>query len=106
VESWSFTQLLHQALDLGVAQLHLGLALELGLGNLDADDPNQAFADIIARRQNFTLGMLLGNVVVYGAGEGGLEAGEVGAALASVDIVGKTENASIVGFGPAQAIST
>ena len=37
------------ALDLGVAQLGLGLALELRIGHLDADDRRQAFADVVAR---------------------------------------------------------
>ena len=36
------------ALDLGVAELGLGLALELGLGQLDADDGREALADVVA----------------------------------------------------------
>ena len=36
------------ALDLGVAELGLGLALELRLGELDADHRGQALADVIA----------------------------------------------------------
>ena len=36
------------ALDLGVAELGLGLALELRLGQLDADDGGQALADVVA----------------------------------------------------------
>ena len=36
------------ALDLGVAELGLGLALELRLGQLDADDRGQALADVVA----------------------------------------------------------
>ena len=36
------------ALDLGVAELGLGLALELGIGQLDADDRGQALAHVIA----------------------------------------------------------
>jgi hypothetical protein len=42
--------LLHQSLDFGVAQLHLGLTLELGLGYLDADNADHALADIITGR--------------------------------------------------------
>ena len=38
------------ALDLGVAQLGLGLALELRIGQLDADDRRQALADVVARQ--------------------------------------------------------
>ena len=36
------------ALDLGVAQLGLGLALELRVGQLDADDGRQALAHVVA----------------------------------------------------------
>ena len=36
------------ARDLGVAELGLGLALELRLGELDADDRGQALADVVA----------------------------------------------------------
>ena len=39
---------LDDALDLGVAELGLGLAFELRLRNLDADDRGQAFADVVA----------------------------------------------------------
>ena len=38
------------ALDLGVAELGLGLALELRVGQLDADDRGQALADVVARQ--------------------------------------------------------
>ena len=38
------------ALDLGVAELGLRLALELRLGELDADDGGQALADVVAGR--------------------------------------------------------
>ena len=36
------------ALDLGVAELGLRLALELRIGQLDADDRGQALADVVA----------------------------------------------------------
>ena len=39
---------LHEALGLGVAELGLGLALELRLGQLDRDDRGQALADVVA----------------------------------------------------------
>jgi hypothetical protein len=38
------------ALDLGVAELRLRLALELRIGELDADDRGQALADVVARQ--------------------------------------------------------
>ena len=39
---------LDDALDLGVAELGLGLPLELRLRDLDADDGGQPFADVVA----------------------------------------------------------
>ena len=39
---------LHEALGLGVAELGLGLALELRLAELDRDDRGQALADVVA----------------------------------------------------------
>ena len=44
----SATARLDLARDLGVAELGLRLALELGLGELDADDRRQALADVLA----------------------------------------------------------
>ena len=38
----------HQGADLAVAQLGLGLALELGLGQLDGDDAGQALPAVLA----------------------------------------------------------
>ena len=38
------------ALDVGVAELGLGLAFELRLGQLDADDRRQALPDVLARQ--------------------------------------------------------
>ena len=40
--------LLHEGLRLGVAELGLGLALELRVGELDADDRDQALTDVVA----------------------------------------------------------
>ena len=79
------------ALDLGVAQLGLGLALELGIGHLDADDRGQALADIVARQ--VVLGVLddplAARPVVEAARQGRAEARDVGAAVDRVDIVSK-----------------
>ena len=43
--------LLDDRLHLRVTQLHLGLALELGLGDLDADDGRDALAEVVAARR-------------------------------------------------------
>ncbi len=39
---------LHQALDVAVAELGLGLALELGVGELHAHDGGEALPDVFA----------------------------------------------------------
>ena len=46
--SWSLHDPLDEALGLGVAELGLGLALELRLAELDRDDRGQALADVVA----------------------------------------------------------
>ena len=43
-------ELLDGRLDLGVAQPHLGLALELRLGDLDADNRRQTPTEVVAGR--------------------------------------------------------
>ena len=67
------------ALDLGVAELGLGLALELRVDELDADDRRQAFAHVVAGEVG--VGVLedagAAGVVVERAGQGGAEAGQV-----------------------------
>ena len=82
---------LHEALGLGVAELGLGLALELRLAELDRDDRGQALADVVAGDPVLALldqAPLLAPVVDQG-GERGAEALLVGAALVGVDGVGE-----------------
>ena len=86
-------QLLHRGLDLGVAQLALGLPLELRLLHAHADDGREALAHVLAgevgRVRVDELGLL--RVVVDGAGEPCPEALEVLAAVDRVDAVGEGE---------------
>src|SRR3990172_3052879 len=84
---------LDHPLELGVAQASLGLALELGLRDLDADDGDEPLADVFAAEVGVGVleYLLLAGVVVEDAGEGGAEAGEVGAAVDRVDAVGEGE---------------
>ena len=86
------------ALDLGVAQLGLGLALELRVGQLDADDRRQALADVVAREVGVVVleDRVLARVVVERARQRGAEAGDVGAAVDRVDVVGEGEDALAV----------
>ena len=71
------------ALDLGVAELGLGLALELRIGQLDADDRGQAFADVVAGQVAVGVAQDAGPArpVVERARQRGAEAGDVGAAV-------------------------
>src|SRR6476620_6496233 len=79
---------LHRAGDLGVAELALGLSLELRLGELHRDDRGQSFTDVFARERLVVLqeAVLLA-VVVDRAGQRRLEAGKMRAAIARVDVV-------------------
>ena len=82
---------LDEALGLGVAELGLGLALELRLAELDRDDRGEALADVVARDPVLALldqAPLLAPVVDQG-GQRGAEALLVGAALVGVDGVGE-----------------
>src|SRR6185503_2648150 len=95
---------LDDALHLGVAELRLGLPLELRVGNLDADDRGQAFANVLARDAFF---QILGEIVLRGvgvdrAGERRLEAGEMRAAFVRVDVVGEGVNRLGVAVVPLQ----
>ena len=83
---------LDDALDLGVAELRLGLPLELRARNLDADDGGEPLADVVAadrRVLQVLREVVLGRVGVDGARQRGAEPGEVRAALVGVDVVGE-----------------
>ena len=75
-----------------VAELGLGLALELRLGHLDGDDGCQALAEVVAVELYLGLLELVEELVVLGiflerARQGRAEAGEVRSTLYRVDIV-------------------
>ena len=82
------------ALDLGVAELGLRLALELGLDELDRDDGGEALADVVAGQVGVALLEDAGppGPVVERARERGPEARDVGAAVDRVDVVGEGED--------------
>ena len=83
----------HQRADLAVAQLGLGLALELGLGEFYRDDAGEALPAVVAGHLVVVFqqaGLLA--VGVEHIGEGPLEALLVHAALGGVDVVGKGDD--------------
>ena len=93
---------LHEALGLGVAELGLGLALELRLAELDRDDRGQALAHVVAGDP--VLGLLdevpLLAPVVDQRGQRRAEALLVGAALVGVDGVREGVHGLGVADGP------
>ena len=96
---------LDDALDLGVAQLRLGLPLELRLRNLDADDAGQPFADVVAADAGVL--QVLRQVALCRVGvdrprQRRAEAGEVRAAFVRVDVVGEREHQLGVAVVPLQ----
>src|SRR4030095_3008774 len=81
-----------------VAELGLGLALELGLRQPDRDHCRQSFADVVAADpalEGFEEAVGL-RVVRQGAGQRRPEAREMRAALAGVDVVRERENAFLI----------
>jgi hypothetical protein len=87
------------ALDLAVAQLGLGLPLELRLLDLDREtqvSPSRTSSPESASSPPFLKRPALAGVVVDGAGQRGLEAGEVRAALVGVDVVDEGERVLVV----------
>ena len=80
---------LHLSLDLRVAQAGLRLALELRLGQLDADHRHQPFSYILAREVGVAVfeDLLFASLFVQDASQGGAEAGEVAATVDGVDAI-------------------
>src|SRR5262249_4366839 len=90
--------LLHEALDVGVAQLGLGLPFELGFGQPDGDDGGEAFSDVVAGQtalESLEESLRLG-VAGKSARAGRPEATEVGSPLARVDVVGEREDRFLI----------
>ena len=85
---------LHDALHLGIAQLGLGLALELRVGQLHGDDGGQAFADVVSGEVRLFLreSSRAACPIVERAREGSAEARHVRAPVDRVDVVGEGEH--------------
>ena len=85
--------LLYGTVHLAVAQLGLGLTLELGLGHLDGDDGRQAFAEVVLSHLDLGFLNLLAQLVVFiriflqRTSQGDTETSQVGTTLDGVDIV-------------------
>ena len=92
---------LDQRAHVAVAELGLGLALELGFLQLDRDNRGQALAAVVARKRLivFLDEVILAAVVVEHAGERGLESGFMGAALGGIDVVRKRDEGFRVRVG-------
>ena len=93
---------LDEALDLGVAELGLGLALELRLAELDRDDGGEALAHVVAGEVLVLVleQVLLAGEVVDQLGQRRPEPLLVGAALVGVDRVGVGVDRLAVGGRP------
>ena len=92
---------IHQGTHLAVAQLVLGLALELGVGELDGDDRGHPLPAVLPGEALPLLqqaGLL--SIGVDHPGEGGLEARFVHAASGGVDVVGKGIDDLIIAVVP------
>jgi hypothetical protein len=88
----------NEGADLGIAQLCLGLAFKFGFLQLDRDDADQTLAHVCAG-QILVLVLqqaVAAAVIVEHAGQAGLEALFVGAAVRGVDVVGKAQKQLVV----------
>ena len=92
---------LHGAPGLGVAQLRLGLPLELGFPQLDADHGGQPLPHVLAGQVGLGLGDEAGlpGVFVQRPGEGGAEPRQVGPALVGIDAVGVAHQVLALALG-------
>ncbi len=82
---------IHGSTGFAVAQLLLGLALELGLADLNADDGSQTLADIIAVQTGLAVlqELIFPRVIIKGLGQRVFETGQVGSTLRSIDVITK-----------------
>src|SRR6266571_6157557 len=83
--------------DLGVSELHLGLSLELRLGDLETENRRQSLASVVALEALALLQVLVVlRVLDEGPRKPGLESDEMGPALDRVDVVDEREDGLIV----------
>ena len=93
---------IHQRANFAVAQLGLGLALELGLHQLDGHDGGQALAHVVAGQVGVVRLEHVGppGVVIDDPRQGVAETRQVGTALGGVDVVGEGEHALVEAVVP------
>ncbi len=93
---------LDEALHARITELGFGLTLELGIGELGRDDGGQPLAHVLAGEVVVLLLelALVAGVLVQRAGQRGAKAGEMGAAVNGVDVVGVGEHRLLVGAVP------
>src|SRR3989304_1040718 len=93
----------HDALDLGVPELHLRLALKLRLREAHGENRREPLAHVLALQPLPVLQpLVLLRVRVHRAGERGLEPDQVGAALHGVNVVHEREHGLRVPIVPLQ----
>src|SRR5208282_1464502 len=94
----------NDSFDFGVAELGLGLAFELRLGNFYADDRGETLTRVVALEPHFFIfeEAVLGRVVVDRPGQRRLESRQMRPALGGVNVVGVGENHLVDRVGPLQ----
>ncbi len=89
--------LIYQSADIGIAELGLGLALELGIGELDGDDGGDALPAVLAGNLVIALDdAILNAVIIQHTGKGRLEARFVHTAFGGINLVGEAEDEFVV----------
>ena len=88
----------HDPVDLGVDELHLGLRFEARIGQLDAEHADQPFAHIVAGNRRVLLfeKVVRLRVLVDGLRQRGAEAGQMRAAVRIRNRIGKRQNLVVV----------
>ncbi len=88
----------HDSVDLGIHELHLGLRFETRIRQLDAQDANQTFANIVAGNCGILVlqEAVRLRVLVDGLGERGAETGQVRSAIRIWNRIGERKNLIVV----------
>ena len=82
-------EIIHDALDLEISELRLGLTFKLRIRHFDGNDAGQPFTDIIAGKVRFIVleDVILTCIFIEDTGERAAEAGKVHAAFDGIDVI-------------------